>query len=550
MKNSGGNKTDEFATHALVFMLAGITTRWKQTIGYQLTSNSYDANEANDIISKIIMQCQSIGLDVCAIISDMGPQNQALWRLHKITAGRFSKINSFQEFTINDTETKKVYFLPDPTHIYKNIRLALTNNVFSISQEIVSKYNLPFNEISMEPIIAVIEEDKNVDLKIAPYLKEIHVQPQHFDKMKVQGAMALLNHDVAAAIKYYIARGKIAEKHLTTAWFLEIVHKWYNIMTSRIIKHGLSKRNMDEYNATIDFLKEFVEITRNIYIGSKRHWKPLQTGILLATECVLELQEKFLNIYKFNFLLLSRFTQDALENLFSNIRSKNPVPTAKEFKTALRLIAVSQYFVEPSHGNYGVTNDIPLVDLLASGDAISDIDMDKTNMETLEFTSTMDITLKEKESLFYLLGSIIKNIKSNQLHCANCMSSVIADNDNSIKEFKFLTDLKSYKEGTLIYPSKQIFEIGLHAELFFRKHETQLTSGVVKLEQLTPLLLDIINADSFPNCHNIIKRFITLFFKSRIHILLRSKYPSFIRAESAKCSSKSVGMRVALNFNN
>lgn len=47
--------------------------------------------------------------------------------------------------------------------------------------------------------------------------------------MKVQGAMAILNHDVSAAIKYYIAKGKIEEKHITTAWFLQYIHKWYNM---------------------------------------------------------------------------------------------------------------------------------------------------------------------------------------------------------------------------------------------------------------------------------------------------------------------------------
>jgi hypothetical protein len=37
----------------------------------------------------------------------------------------------------------------------------------------------------------VIEADKNVDLKIALYLKEIYIQPKHYDKMKVHGAMAI-----------------------------------------------------------------------------------------------------------------------------------------------------------------------------------------------------------------------------------------------------------------------------------------------------------------------------------------------------------------------
>jgi hypothetical protein len=85
--------------------------------------------------------------------------------------------------------------------------------------------------------------------------------------MKIQGAMAILNHDVSAAIKFYIAKGKIPEKHLTTAWFLEYIHKWYNIMSARTVKLGLSKNNMDENNAKVNFLEEILHITTNIHNG-------------------------------------------------------------------------------------------------------------------------------------------------------------------------------------------------------------------------------------------------------------------------------------------
>ena len=379
-------------------MLDGVTTRWKQTIGYHFTGNTYSATEANEIILSILKKAHSIKLDVCAIISDMGPQNRALWRLNQISAGRFSKINNVQEYLINDTEKKKKYFVADATHVYKNIRLALTDgNTLYLSQDVVSKYNLPTNEITIEPIKKVVEEDNKMELKIAPYLKETHLNPNHYQKMAVQGAMAILNHDTSAAIKFYISKGKISQNHLTTAWFLELIYKWYSILSSRSAKLGLSKNNMVEYEETLKFLKDMIHITSNIKIGQKGHWKPIQTGILLSTQTVLDLQEKFLNTHKFQYLLLSRFTQDALENLFSNIRSRNPVPNAKEFKTAMRLISVSQYFKEPKYGNYGITDDIPLVDFFT--------DDNQSDIEVEPFL-TIDSSADDRK----------RNIKNNQLH--------------------------------------------------------------------------------------------------------------------------------------
>jgi hypothetical protein len=547
MKLSEGIDSDELATHALVFMLAGVTTRWKQVIGYQFTANSYSSQDANSLISLIIQKCHAVQINVCAVISDMGPQNQAVWRLNNITAGRFSNIKNFQNFPINENESKKVFFLPDATHVYKSIRNALVQgNRFRISQEIVEKYNLPSDEISIQPIKIVAEEDKKVHLKVAPYLKECHLELNHFDKMKVQGAMAILSHDVSAAIKYYISKGKIEQKHLTTSWFLEIIHKWYNIMSARTATQSLSTYNRDEYNTTISFLKEIIKITVNMYVGENGHWKPLQAGLLLVTQGVLDLQNLFLNEKKFNYLLQSRFTQDCLENLFSNIRSRNPVPNAKEFKTALRLISVSQYFSQPKHGNSGVTEDTELVDLLETNQPEQNNIMEP-NIEFQVEEGNHDINIQEKESLFYLLGSVINNVKKNQLHCNDCMSSITTNPVNAAAEIKALVEFKSYKENLLTYPDKKLFDIILAAELFFRQYSNKLVLGELKLENLCFIFSSTVANNPFPTCHNILQRITNLFFKCRVHIFLKSKSSKFQPSTSAKCSSRSIGMRVAVN---
>jgi hypothetical protein len=125
--------------------------------------HSYEARQANEIISCIIEKCHSIKLNVCAVVSDMGPQNQALWRINNITTGRFSRRNNVQKYQISENETKDVFFLPDATHVYENIRIALTEgNPFYITEEIASGYNLPSQEISREPRKMVIKQTKTL----------------------------------------------------------------------------------------------------------------------------------------------------------------------------------------------------------------------------------------------------------------------------------------------------------------------------------------------------------------------------------------------------
>lgn len=51
--------------------------------------------------------------------------------------------------------------------------------------------------------------------------------------MSVGLALALVNRDVAAAIKYYISINKLDSTTHTTAWFLEMFEKWYSVMNCR-----------------------------------------------------------------------------------------------------------------------------------------------------------------------------------------------------------------------------------------------------------------------------------------------------------------------------
>lgn len=217
---SGGKPSKEkAATHALVIMIAGLTTRWKQTIAYDYTENSYDSNKANEMINNIIKECNRIGLNICAIVSDMGPQNQTLWRLNHIVCSRYSKTINYCMHPCSTPEAqKKLYFMPDTPHVFKNLRLALTEgHSFYLSDEVVKRFNLESNEINIDSVKVVISEDKKLDLKMAPRLKENMIKPGHFDKMNVGFALAVVNRDVGAAIRHYIGENKLDRKHLTTA---------------------------------------------------------------------------------------------------------------------------------------------------------------------------------------------------------------------------------------------------------------------------------------------------------------------------------------------
>jgi len=147
-------------TSVLVFMLGGISTRWKQTVAYFFTGKSINGNVYHDIVVDIISKTESIGLNVVALISDMGPGNQSLWRKWNITAGRHCKLSNFLPHPLDDN--RKLFVIPDVPHLFKNIKnMLVINKEIFISNKIQLLYNLPTNKICSNHIEDVIKYQEN-----------------------------------------------------------------------------------------------------------------------------------------------------------------------------------------------------------------------------------------------------------------------------------------------------------------------------------------------------------------------------------------------------
>ena len=88
----------------------------------------------------------------------------------------------------------------------------------------------------------------------------------------------------------------------------------------------------------------------------------VQTGVIFATTNALNLADYYSKNKGFHYVCLGHFTQDAIENLFSQLRFVNPVPSPKYFKMAVRLISVTQYFKTNRRGNYEIDDSTYLAE--------------------------------------------------------------------------------------------------------------------------------------------------------------------------------------------
>ena len=100
---------------------------------------------------------------------------------------------------------------------------------------------------------------------------------------------------------------------LTTAFFVEFIARWMDLVNSRYHSIALSKYNSEVYNKAIEHLKDIIKLFLDITIGDQ--WKPVQTAIVTTTKSILDLQKLLLEVHGFKYVLTARFSQDSLGSM-------------------------------------------------------------------------------------------------------------------------------------------------------------------------------------------------------------------------------------------
>lgn len=524
------------ADYALVFMLSGLSTRWKQTVAYFFTGEGTDGIVFKDLIINLIRKAESTGLKVVAVTSDMGSANRAMWRSFGIIVSRYSQTVCSISHPV-DPE-RQLFFIADPPHVFKNIRnFLLSGQKIKLPKSLVDKFELPSSIVSVEPVKFLYDAEKNCDVKMAPKLNDNVLRPGQFDKMKVGLARRLFDISVEAGIRYMVEQKGWAKENLSTAWFLGVVRKWFDLVTSRNATMALSHFNEEAYQSAIIFLNDVVEIFKMSEMGNS--WKPIQTGVILCTSSILKYQDVYLNQDKHLFLLTSRFSQDCLENLFSCVRLKCPIPSALQFKQNLKLITVSQYLKPSGSSSYDADDSIYLAEFLEPRPKQSDTG------ESTELTfgerdvSSFEIPDGEKAPLYYIAGYCISKF-TDVADCTACREFVQNSQENI--PYTSFVDHKSYKKDCLVKVTTAVYELVLFAEKCFKQNKEQLLESSGVRERLVNYVYDNCPAtENFPSCHDICKRLLYSFFNVRCHCL--AKEWSSRHKNKNRYSSKSVAMR-------
>ncbi len=242
-----GTRTNKVANSALVFLLRGVSGKWKQPLGYVLVNGGCPTKEMDKLMKDAIDKVEGIGLDVVVVLSDLGSNFQSLAHHLGITPERpwFMR------------KQKKYYLMFDPPHLIKCIR----NNLM--------KYTFKFGQYTAtwQDIVNFYNKDKELPIRAAPKLTDKHIRPNNFAKMKVKYATQILSHTVAASICMYVSVRGLPSSAMGTAECISKFDSLFDCVNVSTI-HSTKKLKcaLTQTSHHLSFFEQAISFIKNLRI--------------------------------------------------------------------------------------------------------------------------------------------------------------------------------------------------------------------------------------------------------------------------------------------
>ncbi|TGZ52573.1 Transposable element p transposase [Temnothorax longispinosus] len=364
--------------------------------------------------------------------------------------------------------------------------------------------------------------------------------------MKVTPATNTINPQTAGAL-FRLSETMNDLVMETTAWFIVMLRHLFKIITLRDRLFALSYNKMESYHTAIEIIRLFIYIFRNATIEGD--WKVTLTHMIMCLEAILEIQEELLQKESLDFLCLARFSQDCIENEFSNIRIQRPKPSALECKNRLKQLAISRKAVSINSSSYNFNGSPTLIDLMSRIKKPKETDT-LSSIVFLQLNVTEPLTDEEEEILYKMCGYVVFKLKQ-RIKCTDCYlkllhsGPVLHPRGGFVKACEFL-------EGALVSVSGEVFQLLKAIELILKGIKNQLKDvGQALKAKLEHYLKKELSNFTISTCHNRNDFLISRYCSIRLRqISLELSSISANKNNTSAFGSKSMGSRLlADNFN-
>ncbi|XP_062585102.1 uncharacterized protein LOC134246755 [Saccostrea cucullata] len=334
------DEVSKIATHVLVFMVVGINSHIKMSIGHFPTRTS-TADELYPLFWRAVAYLEiTCGLKVITSTSDKASPNQRLYRLHRVGNEPvvYKAKNEFAE-----DEERYLYFISDVPHLVKTIR----NNI-SKSKPGGTKYLWNNNKNILWSHVTQLYNDDMARQLYRTKLTYDHVYLTPSSTMSVKLAVQVLSSSVARVMEAYYGP-QMSE----TATLFKLVDRFFDCLNGRSLKESAFTRKPDvaPYKSLNDPRFQFLEHEFLQYFErwlqavrarpgftkaeQNKMFISFQTheGIIMTVKAFVE-ATKYLLQHNLPYVLSNDFCQDPLEEHFGRHRrlgANQDNPTVHQF---------------------------------------------------------------------------------------------------------------------------------------------------------------------------------------------------------------------------
>ena len=450
-------KEPVLANTALVFYIRGLLYNWKIPLGYYTSAGPVKSEVLHLIVKDVIRALKKMTFNPLMLVCDQGSNNRRALEILGASA-------EHPEIII---DSHKIFTCFDSPHLVKSLR----NNFMN------KKLNFFVNgkSISWSDIVQTYDIDqKSTTTRAMLKIRNTHINPTNFQKMKVKYATQIFSHTVAAAVKTAKATSQLkSNTALDTAEFIDSINNIFDALNSRVLyESNPHKRPLSIYydkpeNVLLQGLTliksiDVYETTNNV--KKKRNNIYCLEGFQWTIRSILLLWSH-LKTVGIKYLLTNFLNQDPIENFFSVVRSRggyNPTPTVRQFRIAMQHNSNIRLQMEGDGGNC-VADDAMVLELSGlENDQVTD---DEKENQQPEEDTTINLTTKENDDVDYVhempgssrvphvtletcttayVAGYLVHKQLNKLNCEHCLKNLLKTSDELLEKSEAFILNKDY----------------------------------------------------------------------------------------------------------
>lgn len=361
---------------ALVFTLAGLASRWKQTLGYHLLPASACtslpcalafADKVREVAYGVIRNCEALGLIVEGLVTDLCPATLSVWQQCGVST-RAVRRPVFavphpcctDEQPTETSEHRRLAILADAPYIMKSVMDALVQSeTLHLPEDALEKYRLPSEKVCFDHVRSLFERNAAGNLGVVNGVSLDFLE----QGSSVEMSSEILSRSAATASRCLRAVDLLPEVFKTTAWFVEQMDRWFSLVTSPTLGPTPEQRN-----DALAFLNGFKDLFSRISLPSSQALeatlRAAQVGLCVSTVAMLHLRDAVMSGLQSHCVLTCRQSSDLPQNVLRAVLPTTSELSPSGFQSSLHTVALSQLFLPVQSGRLRLDEGAEVADFV------------------------------------------------------------------------------------------------------------------------------------------------------------------------------------------